>query len=91
MMWLILIKMRLKIQNRSHRYDINKSGTNFFFITQVKWSVIISNKYGIYELPHKLSKVLRLTVLGNQQTSGKSQTSLNYSLVFHSKWKLFQC
>ena len=24
MIWLILMKMRLKIKNRSHRYDINK-------------------------------------------------------------------
>ena len=26
---------------------------------------IISNKYGIYELPHKLPKYLRLKTLGN--------------------------
>ena len=27
---------------------------------QVKWSTIISNKHGLYELPHELSNDLRL-------------------------------
>ena len=31
---------------------------------QVKWSVIISNQYGIYELPHELSNDLRIRILG---------------------------
>ena len=36
-----------------------------FLLPQVKRSVIISNKHGIYELPHKLPNELRLTNLGN--------------------------
>ena len=32
---------------------------------QVKWIVIISNKRGIYELPHELPINLRLRTLGN--------------------------
>ena len=36
---------------------------------QVKWSVIISNKHGIYELPSNL----RLSILGNLEISEKSQ------------------
>ena len=40
---------------------------------QVKRSAIISNKHGIYELPHELLNDLRLTILGNHERSGKSQ------------------
>ena len=36
-----------------------------FFSPQVKQSVIISNKHGIYELPHELTNDLRLRTLGN--------------------------
>ena len=32
---------------------------------QVKHSVIISDKYGIFELPHDLPNDLRLRILGN--------------------------
>ena len=42
-----------------------------FFSPQVK-SVIISNKHGIYELPHKLPNNLRLRILGNYEISEKS-------------------
>ena len=35
--------------------------------------MVISNKYGIYELPHELPDDLRLTILGNQEISGMSQ------------------
>ena len=34
---------------------------------QVKRNVIISNEYGIYELPHELPNDLRLSVLGNKE------------------------
>ena len=44
-----------------------------FFSPQVKRIAIISNKHGIYELPHELSNDLRLKILGNQKISGKSQ------------------
>ena len=36
-----------------------------FFSSQVKRSVIISNKHGIYELPHELPNKLRLRILVN--------------------------
>ena len=36
-----------------------------FFSPQVKLSVIISNKHGIYELPHELKNELRLRILGH--------------------------
>ena len=36
-----------------------------FFSVQVKWSLIIINKYGIYELLHELPNDLRLRILGN--------------------------
>ena len=35
------------------------------FSPQKKRSVIISNKHGIYELPHELPNHLRLRILGN--------------------------
>ena len=35
-----------------------------FFLPQGKRSVIISNKYGICELPHELPYNLRLRILG---------------------------
>ena len=34
---------------------------------------IISNKQGIYELPHQLPNDSRLRILGNQERSGKFQ------------------
>ena len=43
-----------------------------FLSPQVKRSVIISYKYGIYKLPHELPNNLRLRILGNQEISGKS-------------------
>ena len=64
--------MRLKKKKISHKYDINRPTTMFiifrgilideqiFFSPQIKRSVIISNKYGIYELPHDLPNDLRL-------------------------------
>ena len=36
-----------------------------FFLPQVERSVIISNKHGIYELPHELPNDLKFTILGN--------------------------
>ena len=43
-----------------------------FLSPQMKRSVIISNNYGIYELPHKLPNDLRLSILGNLEISEKS-------------------
>ena len=45
----------------------------FFFSPDVKQRVIISNKHGIYELPHELPHELTLRFLGNLERSGKSQ------------------
>ena len=39
------------------------------FSPQVRSSVIISNKHGIYELPHELRNDLRLSKLGNIKIS----------------------
>ena len=44
-----------------------------FLSTQVKPSVIISNKDGIYELSHELPNNLILRLLGNSDIPGKSQ------------------
>ena len=43
---------------------------------QVKRSVIISNKQGVYRLAHKLLNNLRLSILGNKEKPGKSQNLL---------------
>ena len=44
-----------------------------FLPAQKKRSVIVSNKHGIYELPHDLPNELRLKILGNKEISGKCQ------------------
>ena len=46
------MEMRPKIQNRSNRYSIKKP-EQIFLSPQVKQSVIISNKHGIFEMPHE--------------------------------------
>ena len=43
-----------------------------FLSPQVKRSAITSNKQGVYELPHELPNVCRLSMLGNKEKSGKS-------------------
>ena len=43
---------------------------------QVKQSVIISNKRGIYELPHEMPNDLRLRILRNKEKPGKPHNSL---------------
>ena len=35
------------------------------FSPQVKWSVIVSNKHGMYELLNQLPNNLKLRILGN--------------------------
>ena len=47
-----------------------------FFSPKVKQSMIISNKQGVYELPHELPNNLRLRILGNKEKLGKSQKLL---------------
>ena len=72
------------MKNRSLRYDINRPTimdiTFWGFLIldlnfpspQVKPSVIISNKHGIYELPEKLLNDLKLRNLGSYESLQKS-------------------
>ena len=52
-----------------------------FFSPQVKRSPIISNKHGIYELPHELKNDIKLRILGNKEISEKSQNLQNNGLI----------
>ena len=47
-----------------------------FLSPQVKQSAIVSNKQGVYELPHELPNDLRLRLIRNKKKSGKSRKSL---------------
>ena len=49
-----------------------------FVSPQVKQSAIVSNKQGVYELPHELPNDLRLWLIGNTKKSGKSRKSLEW-------------
>ena len=49
-----------------------------FLWSQVKRKAIISNKHGIYELPHELPKHLRFRILKNEKISGKSQNFMKW-------------
>ena len=44
-----------------------------FLSSQVKQIVIISNKHGVYELPHEFPNDLRPRILGNQEILIRSQ------------------
>ena len=44
-----------------------------FFSPQVKRIAIISNKQGVYELPHELPNDLRFRILRNKEKAWKSQ------------------
>ena len=69
------MKMRLKMKNKSDRYDINRPTImeiilwdflmlyQIFLLPQVKRSAIISNKQGVYEVPQELPNDLRLRIL----------------------------
>ena len=46
---------------------------------QVEKSLIISNDYGTYELPHKFPNELRLRTLGNQEISSQNFIDLQFS------------
>ena len=72
---LMTMKMRLKMKNKSDRYDINRPTImeiilwdflmlyQIFLLPQVKRSAIISNKQGVYEVPQELPNDLRLRTL----------------------------
>ena len=47
-------------------------------------SVIINNKHGIYELPHKLPNGLRLRILENQKILGQSENFIELQPSAHS-------
>ena len=51
------------------RYNHDHILRLFDILPKLKQSVIITNKYDIYELPNEL----RFRILGNQEMSGKSQ------------------
>ena len=69
------MKMRLKMKNKSDRYDINRPTImeiilwdflmlyQIFLLPQVKRSAIISHKQGVYEVPQELPNDLRLRIL----------------------------
>ena len=59
-------------------------------LPQVKRIVIISNKHGIYELPHKLLKQLRLRTLGNLTKISKLDRIIAWCSVLLSKLKFCQ-
>ena len=44
-----------------------------FLFPQVKQSKIISNKHGIYKMPHEMLNDVKLRILGNSEISIKSQ------------------
>ena len=55
---------------------------HIFLSPQVKQSVTISNKYGIYELPHELPNDSRLRILEKiRKYQENLKISKNYSLV----------
>ena len=47
-----------------------------FLSPQVKRSMTISNRHGIYKLPYEFLIDLKLYMLGKQEVSGKSQSIL---------------
>ena len=52
-----------------------------FLLPQMKRSVIVSNKHGIYELPHELPNDLRLRIFEIRENEENVKTSENYILV----------
>ena len=49
-----------------------------FLSLQAKRSEVISNKHGVYELPHELPNDLKLRILGNLDISGKTQNFIEW-------------
>ena len=49
-----------------------------FYPLQMKQRAIISNKQGVYELPHELLNDLRVSILRYEEKSRKSQTFLEW-------------
>ena len=61
------------VYNYGHKFGEFLLLYQIFFSKQVKQSVIISDKHGIYKLPRKLSNNLRLRTLGIYERSRASQ------------------
>ena len=65
--------------DRINNFGVSKGSGLFYQIfrsQQVKRCATITYKHGIYELPHELQNDLRLTILGNQEISGKFLKSI---------------
>ena len=59
----------------------------------MKRSAIISNKQGVYKLPHQLPNDLRLRILGNNEKSGESLNLLELQTsekLFNTSQKLLK-
>ena len=89
--------MKLLIKTKSKRKFSNNPHDNIFThfdvwqkLPQVKRIVIISNKHGIYELPHKLLKKFRLRTLGNLRKISKLDRIIAWCSVLLSKLKFCQ-
>ena len=61
-----------------------------FVSPQVKQIVIISNKRGIYELPHELPNDLKLRILGNIKKITKRHRIIAWSSALLPKLKFCQ-
>ena len=73
------------MQNFAYFPDHTLMVEQIFLSPQVKQSVIISDKYGIYELPHELPDDLRLRKLGNIRKTSKFRRIIAYCPVFLPK------
>ena len=58
-----------------------------FLSPEVKKCAVISNKHGIYELPHEFPDDLRLRILGNNERSGKCPNFKELYPSAHSSFK----
>lgn len=91
--WLIILKERLwKLPIVYHLQPSLQCIVIFqlksrFHSLQITRSLISSIKKLIYELPHKLSNELRLTVLKNMQLLGKLQYCVAIDSNCQSPWK----
>ena len=50
---------------------------SIFLSLQMTWSMISNNKHGIYGLYHELPNNLKVTILGNYEIPGQSQSVMD--------------
>ena len=74
-MWLIIMKMRLKIQNGSHRYGINRSRYNFHFQPNID-----------VETTLMLSLFIGVASTLKQQLNSIETTLLIFAVLITRKW-----